>query len=288
MLLFGDNGIISQAQNATIIQEIAVLEEYLQTEYVKYYEEDGEYTNKIELLADKNKALCLKDGTKNYITYNGKMYYLINKQALPDDIKNQLRNGDTIEYAKYIRLIDVYGVTEDLKVFYCKDGTDNVLGTISDLEIDPNTVLPKLNSNLEMKNAIIDSLKEMGIEVDESIGITAGNVSGIKELVLDGNKNKITSLSGISELTKLKKLTLKNLNIDSLDGVQNCSLLSYLYLQNTILKDYSHIGDSIKLKELYINFENSNFDCNKEIEKLGNGLKESRINRIKKIWNFWI
>ena len=177
---------------------------------------------------------------------------------------------------------------KDLKVFYCKDGTDNVLGTISDLEIDPNTVLPKLNSNLEMKNAIIDSLKEMGIEVDESIGITAGNVSGIKELVLDGNKNKITSLSGISELTKLKKLTLKNLNIDSLDGVQNCSLLSYLYLQNTILKDYSHIGDSIKLKELYINFENSNFDCNKEIEKLGNGLKESRINRIKKIWNFWI
>ena len=32
----GDNGIITQAQNATYMQSIATLEEYLQNQYVKY------------------------------------------------------------------------------------------------------------------------------------------------------------------------------------------------------------------------------------------------------------
>ena len=108
MQLFGDNGIITQAQNATYMQGIAALEEYLQTGYIKYYDEADEYTNKIELLSSKMPNLCLKDGTKNYITYNGgdgpKQYYLVNKQSLPDDIKNQLKGGDTTEYIEYIRL----------------------------------------------------------------------------------------------------------------------------------------------------------------------------------------
>ena len=66
----GDNGIITQAQNATYMQSIAALEEYLQTEYVKYYDETEEYTSKIELLSSKLNNLCLKDGTKNYIIYD--------------------------------------------------------------------------------------------------------------------------------------------------------------------------------------------------------------------------
>ncbi len=40
MQLSGDNGIITQAQNATYMQSIAALEEYLQTEYVKYYDDE--------------------------------------------------------------------------------------------------------------------------------------------------------------------------------------------------------------------------------------------------------
>ena len=140
----GDNGIITQAQNATYMQSIAALEEYLQTEYVKYYDETENYTSKIELLSSKIGNLCLKDGTKNYITYDGKMYYLINKQALPDDVKKQLKGGDTTEYLKYIRLQDVYGVTPDLKVYYCESGTDSALGTLDSTELDPNTPLKKI------------------------------------------------------------------------------------------------------------------------------------------------
>ena len=196
MQLSGDNGIITQAQNATYMQGIAALEEYLQTEYVKYYDEADDYTNKIEMLSSKMTNLCLKDGTKNYITYDGKMYYLVNKQSLPDDIKNQLKGGDTTEYIEYIRLIDVYGITEDLRVYYCADGLEGALGTVGDLEVDPSTPLVKVNNDGEMKSALTEALAEIGIEVGEE-GITVGDIVSLKDFELDGTKYNITSLSAI-------------------------------------------------------------------------------------------
>ena len=64
----GENGIMTQAKNATYMQGIATLEEYLQSEYVKYYDEADNYTNKVELLVNKISNLCLKDGTKKIVT----------------------------------------------------------------------------------------------------------------------------------------------------------------------------------------------------------------------------
>ena len=46
----GDNGIITQAQNATYMQSIAVLEEYLNNYYVEHYEEMEQTDNKAEAL----------------------------------------------------------------------------------------------------------------------------------------------------------------------------------------------------------------------------------------------
>ena len=273
MQLSGDNGIITQAQNATYMQSIAALEEYLQTEYVKYYDEADDYTNKIEMLSSKMTNLCLKDGTKNYITYDGKMYYLVNKQSLPDDIKNQLKGGDTTEYIEYIRLIDVYGITEDLRVYYCADGLEGALGTVGDLEVDPSTPLVKVNNDGEMKSALTEALAEIGIEVGEE-GITVGDIVSLKDFELDGTKYNITSLSAISELTSLQTLTLKNVNINNLDGIEGCSQLYYLYLKDCKIGDYSKLGTVLDLKYLYIYLSPSinETDANVQITNLGNGL----------------
>ena len=46
--VIGDNGIITQAQNATYMQSVAVLEEYLQQEYVKKYDKLAQYDNKLD------------------------------------------------------------------------------------------------------------------------------------------------------------------------------------------------------------------------------------------------
>ena len=269
----GDNGIITQAQNATYMQSIAALEEYLQTEYVKYYDETENYTSKIELLSSKLGNLCLKDGTKNYITYDGKMYYLINKQALPDDVKNQLRGGDTTEYLKYIRLQDVYGVTPDLKVYYCESGTDSALGTLDSTELDPNTPLKKINQDAEMKSAITEALASVGVTVGEN-GVTVGDASKLKNIELDGSKHNITSISGLSELSSLKTVTLSNLNLNDLDGLQNCTLLYYVYFKNCKVNDYSKLATVLDLQYLYLYLPPSmnEVDANAQVTNLGNGL----------------
>ena len=269
----GDNGIITQAQNAAYMQGIAALEEYLQTEYVKYYDETENYTSKIELLSSKLGNLCLKDGTKNYITYDGKMYYLINKQVLPDDVKNQLKGGDTTEYLKYIRLQDVYGVTPDLKVYYCESGTDNVLGTLDSTELDPNTPLKKINQDAEMKSAITEALASVGVTVGEN-GITVGDATKLKNIELDGSKHNITSISGLSELSSLKTVTLSNLNLNDLDGLQNCTLLYYVYFKNCKVNDYSKLATVLDLQYLYLYLppSMSEADANAQVTNLGNGL----------------
>ena len=269
----GDNGIITQAQNATYMQSIAALEEYLQTEYVKYYDETENYTSKIELLSSKLGNLCLKDGTKNYITYDGKMYYLINKQALPDDVKNQLRGGDTTEYLKYIRLQDVYGVTPDLKVYYCESGTDSALGTLDSTELDPSTPLKKINQDAEMKSAITEALASVGVTVGEN-GVTVGDASKLKNIELDGSKHNITSISGLSELSSLKTVTLSNLNLNDLDGLQNCTLLYYVYFKNCKVNDYSKLATVLDLQYLYLYLppSMSEANANAQVTNLGNGL----------------
>ena len=278
----GENGIMTQAKNATYMQGIATLEEYLQTEYVKYYDETENYTNKIELLSSKLGNLCLKDGTKNYITYDGKMYYLINKQALPNDVKNQLKGGDTTDYLKYIRLQDVYGVTPDLKVYYCESGTDSALGTIDSTEVDPNMPLKKINQDAEMKSAITESLTSVGVTVGED-GVTVGDASKIKNIELDGSKHNITSISGLSELSSLKTVTLSNLNLNDLDGLQNCTLLYYVYFKNCKVNDYSKLATVLDLQYLYLYLPQSmsEADANAQVSNLGNGLANAtELNKV--------
>lgn len=275
----GDNGIITQAQNATYMQSIAALEEYMQTEYVKYYDDTNEFTNKVELLANKNSNLFLKDGSKNYITYNGKIYYLVNKSVLPDDVKKQLKGGDTNEYAKYIRLQDVYGITSDLKVYYCKSGSENIMGNAEDLQIDPETPLNKINNNAELKSAISSALAEIGITVGEK-GVTVGNVTNLKSLTLDGTKSHITNLNGISELIVLQELTLKNLTIPNLDGIESCNILKQVYFINSKLTDsngYEKLGTVLDLQKLFLKFDKnfSEADSNGQIEKLSLGLSNA-------------
>ncbi len=272
----GDNGIITQAQNATYMQSIAALEEYLQTEYVKYYDETENYTSKIELLSSKLGNLCLKDGTKNYITYDGKMYYLINKQALPDDVKNQLRGGDTTDYLKYIRLQDVYGVTPDLKVYYCESGTDSALGTLDSTELDPNTPLKKINQDAEMKSAITEALASVGVTVGED-GVTVGDVSKLKTVTIDGSKHNITSISGLSEISTLQNLELKDVKIDNLDGIEVCTKLNYILFDNCIINNYSNIANVLGLKYLYMYLPSSmsEINANTQVSNLSLGMKNA-------------
>ena len=274
--IIGENGIMAQAKNATYMQGIATLEEYLQSEYVKYYDEAEDYPSKIDLLINKNTSLCFKNGTKSYTIYDGKMYYLINKQALPEEIRNQLRGGDSTELSKYARLIDVYGVTPDLRVYYCSDGIDTALGNIDATLIDPDTPLTKIKSNATFNEALKEMLTDNGVEIGEN-GITYGNVSSLKELTIDGSKYpNISTLYGISELTSVKKLILKDLTLSDLGGIESCTLLSYVKFVNCTIGNYSGLANSLDLEYLYL----YNPPSNLEIENLSRGLSNSNLAKL--------
>ena len=300
MHLFGDNGIISNAQNANVKSGMAALEEWLQEKYVEYYDEVDDYkyydestnkyyTNKPELLGDKISNLYLKDNGKNYVTYAGKKYYLINKVNLPDEIKQGLKGGDTTDRLKYIRLEDVYGVTADLKVYYCNDSSETMYGNLEGVSFSSTTPASKINASEGMKQFVSDKLIEYGITVSGETGVTISNAASLKELTIDGSLYdgryaNMTNISGISDLYAIRKLTLRNLNnLDSLEGIESCVNLSFLYLDNCSVKNYSAIPNSWNLEYLYIQIpgskepsnRKSQDDCNNEIERLSSSLKDA-------------
>lgn len=140
--IVGEQGILSEAQSATFIQSINALEEYLNSYYAENAEKFIEANSKVEAIQQNSETSDwiynpskYGFGTEKYIVDDdGNILYLINKEALPERLRNQLRQGAAggNNYNNYYEMRDVYGVTRDLKVYYCSTGKDSIMG----IEID--------------------------------------------------------------------------------------------------------------------------------------------------------
>jgi len=281
--IVGDNGIITNAQTANMKSGMVALEEWLQQKYVEYYDESSNYAKKPLLLNDKIRNLLLTDGGKPYIINGGKVYYLLNKTSLPKEVREQLINGNATEYGKYIRLQDVYGITEDLKVYYCDEYGNNTYGQMIVANIDPNTPIGKINNDNNLKAAISDALKNIGISIDEEKGVTIGDVENLNNLEIDGSKyNGLSSISGLGEIKGLRTLTLTNLGNSSnyfadLNGIESLPDLYFIYFKNCYISDYSKLSDCWRLQYLYMYLPPAMIeeDANNQVVNLGNGLEHA-------------
>ena len=268
----GDNGIITQAQNATYVQSCAVLEDWLNQMYVTNYDNLENENNKIVGIMKLGADWIYQPanngyGSLNYIVDSeGKALYLIQKNNLPEEIKNQIKggelNGKTANYTNYLKLEDVYGVTSNLEVYYCSNGKDSIMG-IDDSNLDEDepsrTVISDLNAGLGKLLSNFDTNGDGKLSSQE--------VSGIKNITIDSNTG-ITSLNDIYNLYSLEKLTLENVNLSNLNGIENCSKLNYIFIKSSTIGDYSAIGKlGSKLKWLYFLYA-----TNDEVNKLGEGL----------------
>ena len=256
-------------------QGMAALEEYLQQKYVEYFEDTDQYVNKVELLSNKLTDLLLTNSTsRKYIIYEGKTHYLLNKKSLPQEIQDGLIGGDSDKTEDFSKLIDVYGITTDLKVYYVNtlDGTQ--YGNMNVEDVNPDLYMPKVNSDSAMNEVIREALKEAGVEIDETKGITIDNVSKISKLTIDGTKNKVTNIEALSELLNLQELTLKNLTLDNLTGIETLGMLNYIYFNNCKISDYSKMANVLKLKYLYFYFPTTmtEIEANSQITNFGNGM----------------
>ena len=286
----GDNGIITNAMSAKQKQGMAALEEYLQQKYVEYFEDTDQYVNKVELLSNKLTDLLLTNSTsRKYIIYEGKTHYLLNKKSLPQEIQDGLIGGDSDKTEDFSKLIDVYGITTDLKVYYVNtlDGTQ--YGNMNVEDVNPDLYMPKVNSDSAMNEVIREALKEAGVEIDETKGITIDNVSKISKLTIDGTKNKVTNIEALSELLNLQELTLKNLTLDNLTGIETLGMLNYIYFDNCKISDYSKMANVLKLKYLYFYFPTTmtEIEANAQITNLGNGMANAtRIDGLEYLYIF--
>ncbi len=282
--IIGDNGIITNAQQANLKTGMAAFEEWLQQEYVNNYESmgDADNENKVAFMNKIfNYTLLLKDGSRDYIINEGKIYYLLNKNCsyIPKEIRDGLKGGDTTEYSKYIRLEDVYGITKELKLYYCDNGIEGAYGNVENYDIDPNVSATGINSSASLKTAISDILSnQYGVTVDEEKGVTLANASVLKNLELDGTKySGITDIKGLGDLKNLKTLTLTNMNLTSLSGLDGLPNLYYLYLKNTTIGDFTALASAINLQYLYIYMPSTITEemANNQVVLLGQGLKNA-------------
>ncbi len=103
---------------------IAVLEEFIQEFYVGNFEDfSSSDLSKVELVKTKKKEWFYNTKEGFVVDSGNHALYLIVKKNLPKDIRDQLVGGDAGEgtYKDYFTLNDVYGVTSDLKVYYCSN-----------------------------------------------------------------------------------------------------------------------------------------------------------------------
>ena len=260
--VIGDNGIISQAQNATYMQSVAVLEEFLQQEYVKYYESVDKYDNKLDGLINEANTKNYFQRAKNSSYYfldpsTYKEYYFIEKSALPEEISNQLRGGETSLTGTgiYADFNDIYGVTSDLRVYYCQNSNSDRIGAVD------NATETDLDKVVFDKEKDADWLETLGLE-DEA---TLNDIRTITSITID---NSNLDLSKIANLGSLQEITFTNIEKDNLNGIQDAINLNYIYFQNCKISDYSAIGKVSKLKYLYFLLSNNNINSNEQLEIL--------------------
>ena len=265
------------------MQSVAVLEEYLNNYYVEHYEEmDGEESKVLTLTTLEPSWFYIPanegiGGLRYIVDAEGHALYLIKKSGLPEDIKNQIRGGDAGEgtYTDYVNLNDVYGVTSDLQVYYCSEGTDTIMGITTDELNSDNPLREVFNSsnNSDLYNLLSD------YDVTDSEGnkdgiLTAEELKSVTKLTINSSSN-VTDFSAFYNLVSLKELTIEGVNLNNLAGIENCPQLNYIYFKSSTVADYSSLANVRKLQYLYVyNIDDS------ELTKLCTGIQSAEFSNL--------
>ena len=206
--IVGDNGVITNSQNAKILQSVAMLEEQVNMKLVEKMD-----TNEKEIsIADFSYNEYPKDGFLRRVAYKGGDTYVFDLDyinRISSDLKESLSGGNGID-GSIALLRNVYGMNSDFTVWYI-DSNGKIYGSkgIVEIPIDPEQ---KTNASEELKRGI-------GVEGD----LTVGDVRGRTSLVIDGAKIGGEGLKNLDELSffpNITELTLKDLNLEDVNGLQ--------------------------------------------------------------------
>ena len=271
---------ITNAMNATVKNSVAVLEEFLQQKYVEVYDKDTSNSefSKIELLQKYYKEYFYipkeeNVGNLNYVVNSdGKALYLIKKSGLPKDIQEMIKGGsdEGKTYTDFQSLNDVYGVTKDLKVYYSSGPEAQIFALSKDLELDDDNLQRKV---FDSNNGYYSTLSSYDIDGNGEVSVE--ELKSVVSLTIDSTSN-INSLSDLYNLVSLKKLIIDGKSLSSLDGIQNCPSLFYVYFKNVHISDYSNLS-SLGSKLQYLYFYDIDDD---ELKTVCDGIKDAQFNNL--------
>ena len=241
-MTIGDNGIITQAQKAAIMNSIAILQDFLQMEYTRYNEELEEYETPMELIRAKHPEYFFQNTEGYILDSENHVMYLINKNGLPDDIKNQIVGGEATSIGDYYNQRDVYGTTSDLLVYYCENGIDTILGlTKDDLKKD-NPLEEAYGSDSKLAQLLNGGTKALSNQ----------DLKKITTLTIN-NIDDVEIIKEFKNLPNLNTVYFKDIpEIDNLTGIGGAINLTEVRFENCYVKDYSDLVRNKNLNKLYL------------------------------------
>ena len=165
---------------------------------------------------------------------------------MPDEIKKQIRGGDTslTDKTVWADFNDIYGITSDLKVYYCGNSNESRLGaTDEEIKADLSDSVTGMQKDSDWANAL-------GLEKD----VTYKDLLNVDELTINNNS---LNLKLMYNLGSLRKLTFENVDISNLDGIDGATNLEYVFFYNCKIGNYKDLSNCNKLKNLYFQFLSS-------------------------------
>jgi len=255
--LVGDNGIITNAQNANVKSQLASLQEYIDQFYIEHYDEFESYPNNVLALKTiRSSSNWIYNGKFGYIPdEKGYIHYFLIIENFPKEIRDSMSIGKgPKEYKDYVEFNDVIGITQDLKVYYCQNGLNSINGvTLAELSVE--------NGQETVFGSSSDYAKILkGAYSSENI--SKSDLRGVNSLIID-DKYNISNLNDIYNFINLTQLTIKNKENFDLTGIEYCPKIKEVFIQYSTIKDYKDLRYLIDLDKLFV--EGS---TNSEIERM--------------------
>ena len=166
------------------------------------------------------------------------------------------------EYVDYASLNDVYGVTSNLKVYYCENGIKSIAG-IGESELDlEDSNKPVFGSSTPSQKNLFDYLNKYDLNSDGNLSLSeVKNVTSITITEADNVKD----FSDFYNLINLSSITFDGARLGNLNGLGLVSGLKTLIFQNTTVENYDELSKCGNLETLkFIINDNEHVDGNKE------------------------
>ena len=253
-MLTGDNGILTRASDAKIETAVGAVKEQLKLYQIEKKLNDQEVTPE-NLLVEGKVSRTVKEGEEDKYY----MYY-----ALKD---NSFEGMQGLGKGNIASLKDVFLVDDNLKVKYIpsngKEYGDNLKNKVLEDETEIR-FLSKVFSEYVSKISGVkeDEMKFKWMKKQTSLEISDSKIDTLQDLVFFPN---------------LRKLSLTKINLENMNGIENCTLINELRISNCKIKDFSKVENLQNLNKFY-NYASSNTDQMIEKLKKCNNLKSLSIN----------